>query len=246
MMALAVLCGVCAGEHLATAQSTCEEPTAQDYLDTMDAMRNAIALEDYSNALELIESAMEQYDFVMLDYSRARALHRLERYEDAQEAYTAFLGSSEECDNVDDYRRSARDYRSLAIHDQLETSVEPEQDFEPIIGEESDDGIDPGWWVLGGGSVLLGVVFVLDFTNHDLIDNLDDARAAQNMTAFNQAAGDLEDVRTIEWIVLGSSIAAITTGLVLILTGSDAQDVDTTIGIFPNTTVGSTVFGFEF
>lgn len=224
-----VVAGLWINQSTAWAQSTCEEPQDAEYLDRMAQAREALDIEDYETALEHFIWASERYDYAIMDYGIARGLHRLGRYSEAEAAYSRFLRRYEGCPDPDDLTATAQEYRSLAIREQS-GSIDVAVEETPPVDE---GGINPGWFVLGGGVALMGTGVIYDFANLHLRDDKQAADDADNDAEFNRIQEEIDDVRTVEWVLFGTGLAAITTGVVLLLIDDEEADSDTSVGWSP-------------
>lgn len=212
-------------------QDRCVEPAAPEYLDRMARARAAIEAEDYAAALVELRWAAERYEYALVEYSEARALHRLGRHAEAEARYNAFLRHYEGCDDPDGIRRAAQEYRALAIREQAaalpEAAPTPMSPvlapplLTPIGGRESDDDARstswPGWTVLGlgGAALLAGVSY--DLANGDRLDARDAAITANDSAALARANERIERGRTVDWALYGSGVGLTAVGVVLLL-----------------------------
>ena len=121
------------------AQSFCDEPDDPDYADRMLRTRAAVEVEDFELALEHLLWAADHFDFAIIDFSIARSYHRLERYQEASEAYTQFLRHFEGCQDDQGLADAARQYRAIALQEYtlaLNTSAESVPPGEDGVPEE--------------------------------------------------------------------------------------------------------------
>ena len=270
---------VAAAQH-AVAEPPCDEPTDAAYFEAMQGAHEAIASEDYETALERIEWARVRYDYAILDFSAARALHHLGRYDEAGDAYARFLSRFVTCADPNDLAHSARSYRARTIRellgrrateDQTTTPEEPTTSEEPLAAMEpveaealeapeeppetdqphgpdpggSDDGtIDPGWWVIAAGGALVVSGIGYDLANMSLNDTLETARENRDEDTFNETVDAIQNARVIDGLLYGAGVAAIITGVVLIVTNDDENDEGLTVG--PSTRGFGVSFGRSF
>jgi hypothetical protein len=75
----------------------CVEPDDPVFIDRMTGASQAIDDGDFEAALVHLEWARQHFDYVVLDFSTARAYHRLGRLEEARTAYREFLDAAREC-----------------------------------------------------------------------------------------------------------------------------------------------------
>lgn len=230
----------------ASADDPCAEPSDPAYAEAMMAARDAIVGEDFEATLEHLDWAMARYDFAPLRFSRARALHRLERFNDAEAAYTDFLGAYEGCEDPQGLMQSARDYRSSATSEyarqvadaanrQLEEAQAAALEVEQANAEsavqapanEAEEPVEPApvatsnpvpWIIMGGGAALVATGLVYDVANQDLLDDRDAAASAGDQVRFDQLNEDVRSVKVVEGVLFGVGAAAIIGGLVYYLT----------------------------
>jgi tetratricopeptide (TPR) repeat protein len=216
---------------LGAAQERCTEPTSPQYLDRMARVRAAVEAEDYAVALGELRWAAERYEYALIEYSEARALHRLGRYAEAEARYNDFLRHFEGCEDPDGMRQTAQEYRALAIREQVATLTVPPRDVGapvlapptllPIGAEEAgvEDGGDswPGWVALGleGAALVAGVSY--DLANGDRLDARDAAMAEGDGAALARANQRIEDGRAVDWAPYGSGVGLTAVGVVLLL-----------------------------
>ena len=211
------------------AQIICSEPQDDAYVERMELLRQAIRTESYEEALRHSQRAWEQYQYPVLEFTSARALHHLERYQEAIDAYSQFLTDFEGCPDPDGIATTARDYRALAIQQQSEvlTGMVEETD-------EDEGGINPGWFVMSGGLAILTAGLVYDLANLHLRSDKEAADRDGDHNAFYRIQSEIEDAQTVEWILFGTGAAAAVTGLVLLLLdskgpGDDAEVVSLSV-----------------
>lgn len=202
----------------AYAQDPCEEPRDDRYVERMMSVLDGIEASDFNAVLEHLDWTLEQFDYAVLEYSRARALHNLERFEEAAAAYNTFLRHFEGCRDPDGLADAARNYRTLAIQQQASlVVVEPEPvETEPTdtaladtdlavtddVTLEPDESVNPGWYVIGlGGAFLLsGVTY--DLVNLDLLDEGTDE--------------DFSNARLVDGLLYGGCILSVGVGVALL------------------------------
>ena len=74
----------------------------------------------------------------------------------------------------------------------------------------------------GGALVVSGVAY--DLANMSLGDDLESARENHDGDAFNETKDDILSGRIVEGLLYGAGVAAIVTGVVLLVTQSDDLD----------------------
>jgi len=227
-------------ERPANAQSQCEEPTDGQYVERMEQLRVAIGSEDYETALEVASGAATLYDYAVLDYTVARAQHHLERHAEAIEAYNTFLASFEGCDDPQGLVTTARNFRNLAIRQQAE-SFEPLETEVPaaeppaseVASVEPDSGLNPGWFVVGGGAALLATALIYDLSQMGLRDDKEAADLAGDDAEFYRIQGQIEDAQTVEWVLIGTGVVAGIVGVVLLVVEPDDEESRESVGFGP-------------
>ena len=230
----------------ALAQGACDEPQDDVYVERMTQAAEALSREDYETALEHFFWASENYQYVVLEYGIARGLHRLERFDEAEQSYTRFLRQFDGCPDPDNLAANAREYRTLAIREQA-ARLEAETP-EPQIETTTDDGaIHPGWFVIGGGGLLIITGLLIDVANQHLLEDRQAADDAGNDTEFFRIQDEIEDVQVAEAVLFGSGCAAAVTGLILLLVfDNDASESQMEVGWFPTQEGGLLSFSARF
>lgn len=203
-----------------------------------ETVRAAIEAENYEAALAQLDFASASYDAAILRYVRARTLHHLSRFEDAEAAYNEFLNSFGGCADPDGLMDSARTYRNLAVQEHAA------QLRENTSTPTSDGGLNPGWIVFGSGAALVvsGIMFDLVVSGLD-----DDLEAAYNRGDTREAA-ELEDDRDtgviVEAVLYGGGAAAILIGSLMIILQDEASEAQpVSVGWQP--TRGGSVYSVE-
>jgi len=209
----------------AYAQDPCEEPRDDRYVERMMLVLDGIEAADFEAVLEHLEWTIEQFDYAVLDYSRARALHNLDRFAEAAAAYNRFLRHFESCPDPDGLADAARNYRTLAIQQQASLVViEPEPidpeptdphpqptdiaqaDTDPAVTEEvtldPDQSLNPGWYVIGGGGAFLLGGVIYDLVNLDLLEG--------------GTEEDFQTARLFDGLLYGGGILAVGVGVALL------------------------------
>lgn len=97
----------------------------------------------------------------------------------------------------------------------------------PIV---TTDGLTPlqtaGWALVAAGTAAAVSFFIVDLSLADEVDELDTQRAACesgtcDIGRTRQLADTIDGGRTAEWILLGSAVALVGTGVALVLSGGD-------------------------
>jgi tetratricopeptide (TPR) repeat protein len=196
----------------ALARGQCAEPETEDYRDAMAAARAAIEADDFEAALDVLRDARSRHDVALLDYSIARALHRLDRYEEAERAYNTFLNRFEGCPDPQRLGETAREYRALAVQQRRQ-----ELAVDDPVRPPGRRGLHPGWLLLGGAGALCVAGVVVDVVNAPLRDDL---QAAYDAAAWERARV-LEDDRdvavTLDYVLYGSALAVGVAGALWLL-----------------------------
>ena len=203
----------------AAAQPACEEPTDAAYVSEMATMRAAVEVGDFSEVLRIADWGIQNYPYAPLHYTRARALHHLEMWAEAETAYNDFLRSFEECPDQAGLVDTAREYRLQAIR----------------FRDTEISGFDLGWVpVIVGGALIAGGVSH-DLVRADLHDDKEQAAARGDQATYNDADEKIADARIIDYILYGSGVAAVTIGVILLLVddGDDPGDASTQVGWIP-------------
>ena len=231
----------------AYAQDPCEEPRDDRYVERMMLVLDGIEAADFDAVLEHLNWTIEQFDYAVLDYSRARALHNLDRFEEAAAAYNRFLRHFEDCPDPDGLADAARNYRTLAIQQQSSlVAIEPEPlDTEPTdtdpadtdsgstdtaladtdlavtdeVTLQPDESLNPGWYVIGGGGALLLAGVVYDLINLDLLDE--------------GTEEDFSTARLFDGLLYGSGIlvAGVGVALLFLLDDDPIEEVVAPVGV---------------
>jgi tetratricopeptide (TPR) repeat protein len=213
LLATIVLTALLAGPlaaRSAEAQPRCTEPDDAVYLEHMQGFTQAVNDGEFETVLALTEWAIEHYRYATHRYARARALHRLGRYDESAREYTAFLEVFAGCADPEGLADRARAFRaevSEAAEAERRAALPPDDPTEP-------QGLPPGTWVaIAGGAVLAsGVIF--DLANLDLIEERDAARASGEAARISAANSSLGTARTIDWVLYGVGGATLAVGLV--------------------------------
>ena len=87
---------------------------------------------------------------------------------------------------------------------------------------------------------------VYDVANWHLVDDKEAADRAGDHDEFYRLQGEIEDAQTIEWIFFGTGLAAVTTGVILLLLDDQPSDPDVALGLNPSTTGGAFSLSFDF
>ncbi len=127
---------------LVSAQEYCVEPADAAYGERMAATRAAIEAGDFELALEHLSWAREHFDFAVIEFATARAYHRLERFEEAEQMYTQFMRHFEGCSNESGLRETAQQYHALALQQYLTALAEaspPSQGPDPATVAQAED-----------------------------------------------------------------------------------------------------------
>ena len=218
------------------AQSTCEEPVDDLYSAMSETVRAAIEAENYEAALAQLQFAAATYDAAVLDFATARALHHLQRYDEAIDSYNRFLTRFEGCPDPDDLMETARGYRNLAIQELAATIQRPPG------GSDGSGGVKPGWIVfgVGGGLVLAGMIF--DLTKLELDDDLQEAYDRNQVGRAENLEEERDQGVVIEAVLYGTGLAAVVTGtlLLLLVEDDDSGADDVHVGWSP--TAGGAVY----
>jgi hypothetical protein len=246
-------CGIVAGASLllllaaawsssALAQTDpCTEPTDAEYLERMAGANQAVLAGDYALTLTELEWARAHYSFAVLDYGRARAFHRLQRYDEAVTAYDAFLAAFERCADPNGLRELARQYQQEAAsaaarleppdEDEVEEDIPDDpaavQETEPQPAETDEGGFHPGLILAsaGGALVLGGLVFDLAYVSGlsgDKEQALDDGDEA----AFNEADAALSDAQLVDGLLYGVGLAVALGGVLWWVLDEDVTGVE--------------------
>jgi len=204
----------------ATAQSQCEEPSDDEYVERMAEMREAVEAGDFAQVRDIADWALVDREYAPLHYSRARALHRLEDWAEAEVAYNDFLRAFEACDDPTDLRAAAREYRLQTIRYRQAEAESFNLAWIPII--------------VGSGLIVSGVVF--DITSMDLLDKKE-AAAEQGGRAgledYNRYSEDIDQARIVDYILYGTGAAALAVGIALFLVDGDEDVESTQVGWVP-------------
>ena len=243
--ALSIIFGIMTAFHYGTvaADDSCHESTDELYTASMMHVRDAVAAQDFEAALSILTVAVERYEFAPLRYSRARAFHRVGRFEEAEAEYTTFLAAFEDCDDPSGLMDSARDYRSLAmaeyarqVADEASRQLEENQSDseqaridvevaendpgvpEPVLGvieraPESESRLVP-WIITGAGGALLVTGLIYDVARSDLLDDRQAAADAGDQARFNELNESVRRGKVVEGVLFGVGAAAVIGGVV--------------------------------
>ena len=220
------------------AQDNCIDSTEATYLEQMSHAREAIGVEDFSLALHHLEQAKLISQPAVLDFAIARALHHLERWDDAVDAYSRFLHRFEACDDPHDLRPTAIEFRTVALRNQAavmtqaETGLEPEPTpvaatdpaAAPTAPVEAGGAIHPAVYLLSAGGALVATGVLFDLTRADLGDELTAAYEVGDVALANELEDDWQRGEKVEWALYGTGIAALAVGTVMLLTMSPPSD----------------------
>ena len=217
----------------ATAQPECEEPTAAAYVAEMAEMRSAVNEGRFDEVLRIAEWGVLRYPYAPLHYTRARALHHLERWSDAEAAYNDFLRAYAECPDPAGLVSTAREYRLQAIR----------------FREAESSGFDAAWIpvILGGALVAGGITH--DLIRRDLLDDKEAAAARGDQEAYNEADEKIADARIVDYVLYGGGVAAVAVGVILLLVNDDEpESIDdaATVGWVPLPSGAMFTFGGRF
>lgn len=227
---LCLLLAISLAPTVASAQSQCEEPTDDEYVGRMAEMREAIESNDFVRVRNIANWALTEHDYAPLHYSRARALHRLEDWAEAEAAYNDFLRAFEVCADPTGLREAAREYRLQTIRYRQAEAESFNLAWIPII--------------LGSGLVVSGVVF--DITSMDLLDEKEEAAARGDRDAYDDYSEDIDQARIVDYLLYGAGAAALIVGTTLFLIGGDDDMEPTQIGWTPLTGGGAVTFSGMF
>lgn len=204
-----------------SAQSVCDEPTASDYVEQMAAMRAQVDAGNFLEVLLISDWALQHYDYAPLHYSRARALHRLERWNEASQAYDQFITSHTGCPDPGGLRERAASYR-----------LEAAGRVEPVTTPTPDQaGFDWAWAPVIAGSTLIVAGGVYDLANQGLLDDQEAAARLGDPASYRQATDALDRAEVVDWVLYGVGGAALAVGVVLLVTGDEPANDSGEAGI---------------
>ena len=253
-----VFSAVLSTASLGHAQSHCEDPTDEAFLARMAEVSAAVEAGDFERVLNLIDNLQEGSEYVMLQYARARSLHRLEQYTDAEHAYTEFLRQYADCPDPDNLASTATQFRSLAIEEQRaaladqaaaaaaaaaeQAMVGNQSGLELRANQPQDDRFRPGWaFVIVGGCLVTAGVFH-DLANADLFEEQELAQESQDETTFYTLRDDIERARKVDLGLYVSGIAFVIAGIVWVVLDVGPEEPSLETGFAP--VRGGTVFTF--
>ena len=236
------------------AQSHCEDPTDPTFLAYMEGLSAAVEVGDFEHVLAILDNLQRDYDYVMLQYARARSLHRLDRFSEAEQAYTEFLRVYADCPDPDNLDDTATQYRSLAIEEHrallaeqaaeataaaeqalAETRVDPTGDDTGGTAPEAnavevnrEDLKDSGGFRSGWILVSLGGALVTSGVIFDLVNMglYDEQEEAQgkDRERFESLNEEWERYATIDVGLYGSGIVLIVAGVIWVLLDSGDEE----------------------
>lgn len=224
------------------AQERCEEPLEPAFQEHMSALPEAVAQEDFARVLELLEWPLETYEYAVLHYARARALHRLERWQDAEHAYSQFLRHYDGCPDPDGLDATARHYRNL-VTAQIQASESPPA--EPVT---AGGGISPAWIPTGLGLAVLTFALVHEGTSLHLESDLEDARRNRDQGLYDQVLSEWQDQHNVAVVAWSAGGALLLAGSIWLVVDALDSDVETQaeVGWSPRPSGGVMVFGGRF
>jgi len=200
----------------------------------MQALDEAVASESFEQVLQLVNEAIESYDYTVLYYARARALHRLGRWTEAEEGYTEFLRLYAVCDDPDQLAAAAREHRLTVIERQrlmvatgvpLGANDDDGQTAEPHVVDEPDDTFNVAWVPVIAGGTLLVTAIVHELVFLDIEDEQLAADRAGDTARFFELEADWESAKTRAWVLWGTGTALVAGGLIwVLLSEGEASD----------------------
>jgi tetratricopeptide (TPR) repeat protein len=219
VLALALALAVATAPGRASGQ--CVEPDDEGYRAEMAAARAAIDAEDFAQALALLRDARSRHDVALLDYSIARALHRLDRYEEAERAYNAFLNRFEGCPDPQRLAETAREYRALAVQQRRQELTDDE-----LARPPRRQGLHPGWFLVAGAGALCVTGVVVDLVNAPLRDDLQAAYDAQDWARARDLEDDRDVAVVLDYVLYGSALAVGVAGALWVLLDREAPGAE--------------------
>ena len=209
-------------EQQALSQPVCTHPELHGSAAALDGLMDAWDQHDYSHVLELLDSAEAEFgQHVLFEFYRGSALASLDDDRAALRVLNDFLRHlgacpPEECEEYEGHKGVAEDLIAA------------------IMNSSEVASINPGVGELSGGAALLMSGLIFDLASLEIGDELDEARSARDMEAFNAAADDARRARIVEGVLYGAGAAAALTGLLLMILlddeveSSDSEEEGTT------------------
>lgn len=217
-----------------TGAAQCEQPTDSAFFSQTAVIDQAVEAGDFEQVLAAVDGLIGEYDYAVLLFSRARALHRLERWADAEAAYTEFLRHYTSCEDPDQLAAAAREHRLTVIERQRLAVIDglANEPVEPAPDE--GQAFNPAWVpVIAGGAVLIAAV-AHEITYSDIEDEQRAADRAGDTDRFFGLKDDWEAARVRAFALWGSGAALVAGGVLwLLLDDDDPADVTPAVGWDP-------------